>query len=141
MFLNNQPFYFLKTNFDISLRFVSLKVSSIYKQEIFTFTWDISLQNINYLAADCLGNRDTYGSILPGREFGAYLCHYFVGENSTPVSIILVQIKFRKIGWIDNYLCIIENKFQIFLKNLKIWINFSNFQFFEIWNLFSIMHK
>ena len=41
---------------------------------------------------------------------------------------IWVQIKFRKIGWIDNYLYIIENKFQIFLKNLEILINFSNFQ-------------
>ena len=33
---------------------------------------------------------------------------------------IWVQIKIRKIDWIDNYLYIIENKFQIFLKNLEI---------------------
>ena len=78
-----------------------------------------------------------YGSKLPGRQFSAYLCLCFVGENSTPVCIIWVQIKFRKIGWIDNYLCTIEKKFQIFLKNMKIWINFSNFQIFRnLKNLF-----
>ena len=44
---------------------------------------------------------------------------------------IWVQIKFRKIGWIDNYLYIIENKFQIFLKKMKICINFSNFSNFS----------
>ena len=55
-----------------------------------------------------------YGSILPGWEFHAYLCPYFDGENSTPVSIFWVQIKFGKRGWIDNYSWIIEKKFKFF---------------------------
>ena len=86
-----------------------------------------------------------YGSILQGQEFSAYLCLYFVGEKSTPVSIIWVHIKFQKIGWIDNYLYIIENKYQIFLKNLENWIIFLNFQIiflnfqiiWKIWKIYS----
>ena len=41
-------------------------------------------------------------------------CSCFVGENRTPVSIIWVQIKFRKIGFIDNYLFSIEKKLKFF---------------------------
>ena len=37
-----------------------------------------------------------YGSIIPGREFGAYFSPYFVGENSTPVSIIFGLNKVSK---------------------------------------------
>ena len=47
-----------------------------------------------------------YGSILPGHKSMTKLCSCFVGENSTPVSMIRVQIKFRKIGLINNLLLI-----------------------------------
>ena len=45
------------------------------------FEWKVSEASLSSgLLVVCL-----YGSILPGREFGAYLCPYFVGENSPPV--------------------------------------------------------
>ena len=68
----------------------------------------------------------TYGSILPGREFGAYLCPYFVGENSTPVSIIWVQIKFRKICWMDRRIFSNFPKFFKYEKCIQIFQKFSN---------------
>ena len=45
---------------------------------------------------------------------------FFVGENITPVSMIWVQIKFRKICWIDNYSWSIEEKNSNFSEKFEI---------------------
>ena len=51
--------------------------------------------------------------------------------NSNGVIGIMTFKLLRKICWIDNSLWTLGEKIENFLKNLKIWINFSNFKFFN----------
>ena len=64
-------------------------------------------------------------------------------EKSKCNGVIRIMIfkSLRKIHWIDNSLCTLEKKFENILKDLKIWINFSNLSNYQIFQKMSKFEK